>query len=93
MGDGKSPCGASITQREIPAYAGMTWVCGNDGGVQERRGCAGMTESPTFCGPGAIHAARVNGKVGAGGLRILWRKWYAGEERSAGISDGRIDGL
>lgn len=52
-----------------------------------------MTESPTFCGPGAIHAARVNGKVGAGGLRILWRKWYAGEERSAGISDGRIDGL
>lgn len=31
--------------------------------------------------------------VGAGGLRILWRKWYAGEERSGGISDGWIDGL
>ena len=72
-----------------------------------------MTESPTFCGqgairlhvarrtldrsnlcgPGAIHAAKVNGEVGAGGLRILRRKWYAGGERSAGISDGRIDGL
>ena len=38
-----------IAQREIPAYAGMTW----EG--------AGMTENLTCCGSGAIHAAKVNG--------------------------------
>ena len=33
--------------------AGMTWVS------------AGMTGSPTCCGPGAIHATRVNGTISA----------------------------
>ena len=37
---------------EIPACAGMTW---------EIPACAGMTESLICCGPGAIHAAKVNG--------------------------------
>ena len=64
-----------IAQREIPAFAGMTWV---DVGMMEIPALTwvdvgmmeipaltwvdvGMMESPTCCGPGAIHAARVNG--------------------------------
>ena len=43
---------ARLWRSEIPACAGMTWVS------------TGMTESPTCCGPGTIHAAKVNGKNG-----------------------------
>ena len=52
-----------IAQREIPAYAGMTelrflfFLA-----FREIPAYAGMTESPTCCGPGAIHAAKVNSK-------------------------------
>ena len=42
-----------IVQWEIPTFAGMTWE-----GMGMTWEGVGMMESPTFCSPGAIHAAK-----------------------------------